>query len=117
MSMRECATRGCRTRIREGLRRSGYGANGQPLADGVFCARCRARQVEPEPEQKPLTTGTRVTVTSGRLSGLQGRFLGLVQVRIYGEPSSRLFDTNDAIVGIGPARFTVPKWSLRRLAA
>ena len=44
MSWRKCGVQGCKHRIREGLRRFGTGVNGQELADGWFCWRCRARQ-------------------------------------------------------------------------
>jgi len=43
MSMRKCATIKCSHYVREGLRRSGTGVDGQELADGRFCWRCRAR--------------------------------------------------------------------------
>ncbi len=40
--------RGCGNRIREGLRRDhlGDGVNGQPLADGRTCWRCRAKDAD-----------------------------------------------------------------------
>lgn len=43
MSWRKCATIGCEHNVREGLRRYGTGVDGQELADGRFCWRCRAR--------------------------------------------------------------------------
>lgn len=43
MSMRKCATLKCSYHVREGLRRTGTGVDGQGLADGRFCWRCRAR--------------------------------------------------------------------------
>jgi hypothetical protein len=43
MSMRKCATVKCPHHVREGLRRMGTGVDGQELADGRFCWRCRAR--------------------------------------------------------------------------
>lgn len=46
MSMRRCCVYGCKNMVREGLRRSGLvkGCDGQELADGQTCWRCRARQ-------------------------------------------------------------------------
>jgi hypothetical protein len=43
MSMRKCGTIKCPHYVREGLRRMGTGVDGQELADGRFCWRCRAR--------------------------------------------------------------------------
>jgi hypothetical protein len=43
MSVRKCGTMGCPHHVREGLRRDGTGIDGQELADGRFCWRCRAR--------------------------------------------------------------------------
>jgi hypothetical protein len=43
MSMKKCATIKCQHYVREGLRRFGTGVDGQELADGRFCWRCRAR--------------------------------------------------------------------------
>jgi len=43
MSMRKCAVMGCMHHVREGLQRSGTGVDGQELADGRICWRCRAR--------------------------------------------------------------------------
>lgn len=43
MSMRKCSTIGCPHYVREGLRRMGTGVDGQELADGRTCWRCRAR--------------------------------------------------------------------------
>jgi hypothetical protein len=43
MSMRKCSTIKCPYYVREGLRRMGAGVDGQELADGRFCWRCRAR--------------------------------------------------------------------------
>jgi hypothetical protein len=43
MSMRKCSTIKCPHHVREGLRRNGIGVDGQELADGRFCWRCRAR--------------------------------------------------------------------------
>jgi hypothetical protein len=43
MSMRKCATIKCTHHVREGLRRLGTGVDGQELADGRFCWRCRSR--------------------------------------------------------------------------
>jgi hypothetical protein len=48
MSMRKCAVMGCPHHVREGLRRFGTGVDGQELADGRFCWRCRARQAARE---------------------------------------------------------------------
>ena len=39
-----CATRNCRRFTHPGVRRTGTGVNGQELADGRYCWRCRARQ-------------------------------------------------------------------------
>lgn len=52
MSWRLCATSQCPTRIREGLRRQGEGADGQPLADGRFCWKCRAKQTTTEDRRR-----------------------------------------------------------------
>ncbi len=43
MSLRKCSTIKCPYYVREGLWRSGTGVDGQELADGRFCWRCRAR--------------------------------------------------------------------------
>jgi hypothetical protein len=43
MSWRKCSTIKCQHHVREGLRRMGTGVDGQELADGRFCWRCRAR--------------------------------------------------------------------------
>ena len=43
MAWRYCATVGCKHRLREGLVRHGEGGDGQPLADGTFCWRCRRK--------------------------------------------------------------------------
>jgi hypothetical protein len=48
MSMRKCATIKCSRQVREGLRRDGAGVDGQELADGRFCWRCRARHASNE---------------------------------------------------------------------
>jgi hypothetical protein len=48
MSMRKCATIKCQRSVREGLRRYGTGVDGQELADGRFCWRCRARHERDE---------------------------------------------------------------------
>lgn len=48
MSMRKCATIKCPRQVREGLRRSGTGVDGQELADGRFCWRCRAKHASNE---------------------------------------------------------------------
>lgn len=48
MSFRKCATIKCQRQVREGLRRHGAGVDGQELADGRFCWRCRARQASNE---------------------------------------------------------------------
>jgi hypothetical protein len=44
MSWRQCRVIGCRNMVREGLRRTGVGIDGQALADGETCSRCRAKQ-------------------------------------------------------------------------
>ena len=46
MSMQRCCVNGCPHMVREGLRRIGLvrGCDGQELADGLTCWRCRARQ-------------------------------------------------------------------------
>jgi hypothetical protein len=43
ISMCKCSTIKCQHLVREGLRRYGTGVDGQELADGRFCWRCRAR--------------------------------------------------------------------------
>lgn len=43
VSLRPCLTRSCPHDVREGLVRAGKGVDGQPLADGSFCWRCRAK--------------------------------------------------------------------------
>lgn len=43
MAWRLCATMACGTKVKTGLVRYGYGANGRPLADGKHCAKCRAK--------------------------------------------------------------------------
>jgi hypothetical protein len=48
MSMRKCSTIKCQNHVREGLRRMGTGVDGQELADGRFCWRCRARHAVAE---------------------------------------------------------------------
>jgi hypothetical protein len=48
MSMRKCASIKCQHHVREGLRRGGTGVDGQELADGHFCWRCRARHAANE---------------------------------------------------------------------
>lgn len=48
MSLRKCATIKCPYHVREGLRRYGTGGDGQELADGRFCWRCRARHAANE---------------------------------------------------------------------
>lgn len=48
MSFRKCATIKCQRQVREGLRRFGSGVDGQELADGLFCWRCRARHASKE---------------------------------------------------------------------
>jgi hypothetical protein len=48
MSMRKCSTIKCPHYVREGLRRFGTGVDGQELADGRFCWRCRARHAASE---------------------------------------------------------------------
>ena len=48
MSLRKCATIKCPYQVREGLRRFGTGGDGQELADGRFCWRCRARHATNE---------------------------------------------------------------------
>ena len=48
MSRRKCSTIGCQHHVREGLRRFGTGVDGQELADGRFCWRCRARHASNE---------------------------------------------------------------------
>jgi len=60
MSMRKCATIKCQHHVREGLRRFGTGVDGQELADGLFCWRCRARHavneradIRRDPRKKP----------------------------------------------------------------
>ena len=52
MSMRKCATIKCQRFVREGLRRYGTGVDGQELADGRFCWRCRARHGRDERSSK-----------------------------------------------------------------
>lgn len=48
MAMVKCRTRGCDYMVREGLKRPSYtkGSDGQQLADGEFCWRCRRRQAQ-----------------------------------------------------------------------
>lgn len=48
MSVRKCSTIKCPHHVREGLRRTGTGVDGQELADGRFCWRCRARHAARE---------------------------------------------------------------------
>ena len=52
MAWAKCRRIGCTMQIRVGLRRYGIGVNGQPLADGLFCWKCRARQAEPKKREK-----------------------------------------------------------------
>lgn len=47
MSWQTC--RGCPRKIREGLTRPGKGVDGQELADGRYCWRCRARHARKGP--------------------------------------------------------------------
>ena len=42
MSLAKCAVISCSHHVRQGLRRGGTGVDGQELADGRFCWRCRA---------------------------------------------------------------------------
>lgn len=44
--IRPCHMPGCKHSVRTGLRRYGKGTAGQPLADGEYCWRCRARMAE-----------------------------------------------------------------------
>lgn len=46
MSLVPCIVSGCENMVREGLKRSGLvnGVDGQELADGKTCWRCRAKQ-------------------------------------------------------------------------
>ncbi len=59
MSLVLCATIDCGHQVREGLRRRGrHGIDGQELADGVFCWRCRARHARAL-SRKPKSKRTR----------------------------------------------------------
>ena len=51
MSWRKCSVIKCTNMVREGLRRSGTGVDGQELADGRTCWRCRARQSKPKKQK------------------------------------------------------------------
>lgn len=44
MSWQTCCVVGCGNQIRAGLTRFGEGGDGQPLADGRTCWRCRRKQ-------------------------------------------------------------------------
>lgn len=57
MSWKKCAVIKCPNMVREGLRRFGPGVDGQELADGRTCWRCRARQSDGKPK-KPMQKGT-----------------------------------------------------------
>lgn len=62
MAWRMCMKMGCPHKIRGGLIRFGMGSSNQPLADGRYCWRCRAKdQRRPQsakwfPKSKGLVT-------------------------------------------------------------
>lgn len=91
---------GCDMRIRAGLRRFGTGGDGQELADGRFCWKCRRRHAEPT--AKPIRVGDRVRVVRGRLDGLVGRIGSL-------RPGGL------CTFLVGPAEFTVRTTEIERL--
>lgn len=66
MALVNCRTRECEHQVREGLRRPSYerGSDGQELADGEHCWRCRRRQaVGSRPAQPRQREKTRPMAT------------------------------------------------------
>lgn len=60
MSWQQCATIRCPNWIRAGLRRNGDGGDGQPLADGRFCWRCRRKHATSETRKAAKQRTTKV---------------------------------------------------------
>lgn len=54
MAWRKCTVTDCQHWLREGLRRYGSGVDGQELADGITCWRCRAKQAAAEKRAKKM---------------------------------------------------------------
>lgn len=67
MAWAVCVVIGCTNRIRQGLRRFGEGVDGQDLADGRTCWRCRAKQAR---KDRPVR--------------IPGRTVDLMRTRNYG---------------------------------